>query len=104
LEIDQMEQKRLLGTQRWRNRARHQLMIEPMCRLCAARGIVRAATVADHIVPHKNNPRLFDGPLQSLCKSCHDRSKRAEEGKGYLPDVGVDGCPIDPNHPANRGR
>ena len=36
-EIDQMEQKRLLGTQRWRNRARHQLMIEPMCHLCAAR-------------------------------------------------------------------
>jgi len=35
---------------------------------------------------------------------CHDRSKRAEEGKGYLADVGMDGWPIDPNHPANRGR
>lgn len=37
--------------------------------------------VADHIVPHKGNARLFWDPnnIQTLCKPCHDRDKQREE-------------------------
>lgn len=37
--------------------------------------------VADHIIPHRGDARLFwdEANLQTLCKSCHDRLKQAEE-------------------------
>jgi 5-methylcytosine-specific restriction endonuclease McrA len=86
--------------QRWRNRAKHQLRVEPLCRLCLQRGIVTAATVCDHVQPHRGGVNKFWlGELQSLCKPCHDRDKKFLERRGYLPDVGPDGWPLDPRHP-----
>lgn len=41
--------------------------------------------VADHIVPHRGDERLFwdEGNLQTLCKPCHDSKKqRAERQAG----------------------
>ncbi len=90
------------GTQRWRRRARMQLMLEPLCRMCADRGDVRAATVADHVVPHRGNAVLFwHGDLQSLCTNDHNQVKQREEARGYADSVDVDGWPADPRHPAN---
>lgn len=63
----------------WRKRRDDQLRAEPLCRKCMARGEARIATVADHITPHRGDPILFAGPLQSLCKTCHDGEKAAEE-------------------------
>lgn len=51
------------------------------CRKC---GLVEGNTallVCDHIKPHRGDARLFwdENNLQTLCKSCHDKLKQAEE-------------------------
>jgi hypothetical protein len=46
---------------------------------------------------------FFTGELMSLCKRCHDSRKRYMEINGFAPDVGLDGWPSDPLHPANAG-
>jgi len=71
--------------------------------MCLERGDVAAATVADHVIPHRGDKKLFfNSGLQSLCASCHSRLKQQEETIGYMTDVGLDGWPIDPNHPSNK--
>jgi 5-methylcytosine-specific restriction enzyme A len=93
----------LYSSPKWRRRSKYQRLIEPLCRMCLERGLARPAFAADHVRPHRGDANeFFLGPLQSLCRECHDRVKRFQENRGYLPDVGVDSCPIDPNHPANR--
>jgi 5-methylcytosine-specific restriction enzyme A len=49
---------------------------------CQAAGRLAAATVVDHIVPHRGDPVLFwdEGNWQSQCKPCHD-AKTAREGR-----------------------
>jgi hypothetical protein len=89
--------------ERWRRRRRYQLMIEPVCAMCAKRGLAVPATIADHVVPHRGDWIAFlTAPLQSLCKTCHDSDKRLFELRGYNRDIGSDGWPLDPEHPANR--
>ena len=64
----------------WQRRRAAQLAADPLCRFCLDRGIVRAATVADHVKAHRGNRHLFfNGALQSLCKQCHDGEKQAIE-------------------------
>jgi hypothetical protein len=71
--------------------------------MCLACGVVKPATVCDHVEPHHNDPSgLILGELQSLCASCHSGRKQQIEKRGYDPFVGIDGWPIDPRHPANR--
>jgi hypothetical protein len=78
----------------------HQLEIAPFCRMCAAKGLAVPAQVADHVIPHRGDPRLFwYGALQSLCTSCHDSRKTPSERLGYSTEIGLDGWPVDPNHP-----
>ena len=63
---------------------------------------MEAATVVDHVVPHRGNSTLFwQGELQSLCFSHHNSSKQHEEHAGFSAAVGTDGVPVDPMHPAN---
>jgi len=89
----------------WRKRARHQLLIEPMCRICAQHGEASIATVVDHVAPHGGNWNLFRlGKVQSLCQSCHDGAKRFEEIRGFSDRIGVDGMPVDPRHPFYSGK
>jgi hypothetical protein len=72
--------------------------------MCLARGVTTPATVADHIIPHRNDPNSFIlGAVQSLCASCHNRVKKQLEKRGYDTAVGSDGYPIDPRHPAYAG-
>jgi 5-methylcytosine-specific restriction protein A len=56
---------------------------DPVCVLCRRAGIIVAATEADHVIPHRGDPRLFWdlGNLQGLCATCHGR-KSAHEGGG----------------------
>ena len=66
----------------WTDRLRpEQLLREPFCRECAAKGVRTYATVVDHIRPHRGSMALFTDPsnLQSLCKSCHDRKTALEQ-------------------------
>ena len=88
----------------WIRRRALQLKQHPLCKMCAERGVVTVATVADHIDPHKGDWNKFClGELQSLCSTCHNSAKRYVELRGYSIEVDDDGWPIDPRHPANRG-
>lgn len=90
-------------SQEWQRKRRYQLNKYPLCNYHLQKGETVAATVADHVTPHRGNKELFfNGELQSLCKSCHDSIKQGEETRGYRLDVGLDGWPIDNKHPANR--
>ena len=81
---------------RWRIRRALQLDKQPLCVMCKADGRITPATVADHITPHKGDPLLFAGPLQSLCKACHDSRKQSEEkqAENTPTPCGVDGYPV----------
>jgi len=88
----------------WQARRRQQLQQHPLCCMCLAIGRVEVATVVDHVIPHRGDRELFyHGAVQSLCWSHHSKTKQQIESIGYSKDIGIDGWPIDPNHPANRG-
>ena len=90
-------------TARWQRIRAEQIRDEPLCAMCARQGRVTAATVCDHVERHNGDPvKFWSGPFQSLCKPHHDRDKQQVEHRGYSSEVGADGYPIDPNHPANR--
>ena len=60
-------------THEWRAARAVWLRQHPLCVKCLP--AVTAATVIDHIVPHRGNMGLFwdVSNWQSLCKQCHDR-------------------------------
>lgn len=89
----------LYNSRAWRKRRLYQLRHEPLCRYCLRVGVVTEATVADHIEPHKGDMVKFAGPLQSLCKPCHDSVKAREEGGSGVIGHDVSGSPVDPVHP-----
>jgi 5-methylcytosine-specific restriction protein A len=53
----------------------------PVGSWCALAGVRRLATCVDHVVPHRDDPALFDderGNWQALCARCHGRKSAAE--------------------------
>ena len=93
---------RVYDLQAWHRARREHLTHEPMCRMCAARGIDTIAEHVDHITPVNSGGEWFDGDnLQSLCAPCHSAKTRADEGKAVHIGCGLDGAPIDPTHPWN---
>lgn len=83
---------------RWQRERLVQLAEHPLCAWCAGHGVVRAATVVDHKKPHRGDEALFWDRTnwQSLCKTCHDSAKQAEERSGKRQiRIGLDGFPID---------
>jgi 5-methylcytosine-specific restriction endonuclease McrA len=90
------------SSRHWRRRRAHQLLCEPLCKMCLARGVTTPATIADHVVSHGGDWNAFIlGELQSLCEPCHNSLKRRLDQDGFVSDVDDDGWPIDPRHPAN---
>ena len=62
-----------------------QLKAHPLCAMCPDHS-KRIATVADHVIPHRENHGLFwFGKLQSLCKPCHDIKKQRIESRNRQP-------------------
>ena len=58
-------------------------------------GRVVAATICDHITPHKGDVAAFyAGPFQSLCKPCHDGAKQQLERSGVLRGCDTEGNPV----------
>src|SRR5262245_60712031 len=97
------ELKKLYNSKRWKIRQAQQLQEHPLCAMCLLDNRVTAARVADHVTPHRGNVELFyDGVLQSLCLTHHNRTKQQIEQRGFHSHVDVTGKPIDENHPANR--
>jgi len=86
---------KLYNSKIWRAMRLHQLFRFPICLYCAELGIIKAATVADHIKPHRGNKKLFYDPenLQSLCKKCHDSIKAREETIGREIGCNSQGIP-----------
>lgn len=58
----------------WQQARKRFLEQYPMCRECVREGFVEAATVVDHIEPHRGNKKLFwdEHNWQPLCKRHHD--------------------------------
>lgn len=57
------------------------LKANPLCIRCQAEGRVEAATVVDHITPHRGDQSLFwrRSNWQPLCATHHSRDKQREE-------------------------
>lgn len=72
-----------------KSRAGH-LRNNPLCVKCQHDGRLTAASVVDHIVPHRGDKQLFwdRSNWQSLCKPCHD-AKTAREDGGFGNRRGV---------------
>lgn len=78
------ETDRLYSTRQWQKLRAEHLRLEPLCRMCQAEGRVTAATVCDHVEPHRGDVALFwAGPFQSLCKPHHDSQKQREERSSF---------------------
>ena len=91
---------RYYKTARWQRMRGMQLKRYPLCKMCLSDGVVTPATVVDHVVPHNGDWHFFIlGPLQSLCATHHNSTKKQEEINGFSPQVGLDGWPTDHNHP-----
>lgn len=67
---------------RWQKARITYLSRHPLCKHCEDGDLVVAATVVDHIVPHKGDQDLFwdSGNWQPLCKPCHDKKTAREDG------------------------
>ena len=83
----------------WQRTRLRYLRDHPLCVMCTAHGEITAATVVDHIVPHRGDMDLFwdEANWQSLCKPHHDGAKRRQDITGKLPGCDVDGNPLDCN-------
>jgi hypothetical protein len=76
------------------------LIANPLCAMCAAKGVTRAATIVDHVEPHHGDrTKFWTGARQSLCAQCHNRDKQRIELYGFLPGCDINGNPTDPRHP-----
>jgi 5-methylcytosine-specific restriction protein A len=69
-------------TSAWDKAREAYLRKHPMCRRHQELGVYVAATVVDHIVPHKGDMAKFWDTTnwQPLCKTCHDRKTASEDG------------------------
>ena len=59
----------------WREVRVAYLRRHPLCVQCQKEGRLTAATVVDHIIPHRGDQYLFwdQDNWQALCKDCHDK-------------------------------
>jgi len=66
---------------RWQQARIEYLQQNPFCVHCLP--LYVAATVVDHVVPHRGDKVLFwdRNNWQSLCKTCHDSWKQAQEAR-----------------------
>ena len=66
---------------KWQRLSKAYLRKHPLCVKCMARGRFTAATVVDHIIPHRGDPHLMwdESNWQALCKSCHDHKTWTED-------------------------
>lgn len=69
----------LYSTRRWRKRRQDHLAAHPLCVMCEAAGVVRAAAEVDHVVPIEQGGDIWSGDnLQALCKPHHSAKTAAE--------------------------
>ena len=66
---------------RWQKARLRFLRAHPLCAVCWKEGKATPATVVDHIVPHRGDPKLFwdEANWQPLCKHHHDVKTMTED-------------------------
>ena len=69
-------------TSAWQRARAAYLSAHPLCVKHEAKGEVVAASVVDHIIPHRGNWTVFwdSTNWQSLCKQCHDIKTATHDG------------------------
>lgn len=94
-----MLSKPKLYNNKWRKARSLFLTHNPLCKMCLDQGKLRAATVVDHIEPHKQDLALFwdQSNWQALCYHHHNSTKQSQEKRG-LSLIDLDGYPLDPSH------
>lgn len=82
-----VDQRRGTSAQRgygykWQQARDGYLQAHPLCIKHESRGEVVAATVVDHVKPHRGDMTLFwdSSNWQPLCKPCHDAKTAREDG------------------------
>ena len=66
---------------KWRKARERFLNENPLCKRCLEADVIEAATVVDHIVPHRGDRELFwdETNWQALCKAHHDYKTATED-------------------------
>jgi 5-methylcytosine-specific restriction enzyme A len=95
--------KNFIRSARWQRLRLQHLKANPLCVRCKAKGRRTLATEVHHRIKCYDDPQLqMDASaLESLCAPCH-APLRHDDARGYSTAIGIDGYPIDPQHPANR--
>lgn len=67
---------------RWQKARAAFLAAHPLCAECEREGRLTAATVVDHVVPHKGDQELFwrESNWAPMCAACHDRKTATHDG------------------------
>jgi len=93
-----------LGSIAWKRLRAEVLASEPLCRMCAARGLVVPATDVDHIQDSRDDFTDDNSRenLQPLCHECHSLKTAKSMGKSVSLGCDVNGLPLDPDHAWNR--
>jgi 5-methylcytosine-specific restriction enzyme A len=98
---------------RWDKARQSFLKSHPLCVMCHRQGRAVAATVVDHIKPHRLKEAINGGKQeeiakaqklfwdktnwQPLCKQHHDSTKQREEKRGHVIGCDENGMPLDPS-------
>ena len=76
---EELSRTEYFDSPRYRRMRKAQLLTNPLCKLCEAKGVITAATEVDHITPRHKGGAIFDfANMQSLCHECHKEKTRAE--------------------------
>lgn len=81
----------------WERARLQHLMEHPLCLGCEAVGVVEAAVLVDHVVPHLGDMAAFwdrDG-WQSCCRWHHDVVKQQLERRFASGEIGADALRLD---------
>lgn len=84
-------------TYAWQTARERFLRANPLCVYCKRKGKLTAASVVDHVIPHRGDQVKFwdETNLQALCAPCHDGTKaREERGSHQRHEIGLDGYPV----------
>jgi len=69
---------------RWQKASKAWLAKHPWCVYCKREGYDNAASLVDHIIPHRGDMKRFwdsKNNWMSLCTTCHNSTKKKEEAK-----------------------
>lgn len=71
---------------KWQRYRAAYLVKHPLCVMCEQQGRVTAATVVDHIIPHRGDTALFwrEANHMALCAHCHNSDKQRDEARGRV--------------------